>query len=221
MLVGVQTPTRPLPRGRHRLPREQVVSSQRTRMLRGMAEAMMDKGYVNTTVADVIARAGVSRETFYQQFSSKVDCFMAAFDAAADLLIGKIEAGTDLHLSALAADDARDPSTRLDQFDRALALYLDTLAEHPATARLFLVEVYAAGPDAVRRRMAVQRQIVDAVVTILGVAADDAAGRFSCEVLVAAVSTMVTEPLVSDDPTTLRDLHEPLMALVRRTAEGR
>jgi AcrR family transcriptional regulator len=220
MLVGVQTPTRPLPRGRHRLPREQVVSSQRTRMLRGMAEAMMDKGYVNTTVADVIARAGVSRETFYQQFSSKADCFMAAFDAAAELLMGEIEAGTDLHLSALVADDTRDLSTRLDQFDRALALYLDTLAEHPATARLFLVEVYAAGPDAVRRRMTVQRQIVDAVVTVLGVAPDDAAGRFSCEVLVAAVSTMVTEPLVSDDPTTLRDLHEPLMALVRRTAEG-
>ena len=82
MLVAVQTPARPLPRGRHRLPREEVVSSQRTRMLRGMAEAMMEKGYVNTTVADVIGRAGVSRETFYQQFSSKADCFMSAFDAA-------------------------------------------------------------------------------------------------------------------------------------------
>ena len=145
---------------------------------------------------------------------------MAAFDAAADLLMSEIEAGTDVRLATLAVDDERDLPTRLDQFDRALALYLDTLAEHPATARLFLVEVYAAGPEAVRRRMAVQRQIVDAVVTILGVAPDDADGRFSCEVLVAAVSTMVAEPLVSDDPTTLRDLHDPLMALVRRTADG-
>jgi len=219
MLVAVQTPVRHLPRGRHRLPRHQVVSSQRSRMLRGMADAMMEKGYVNTTVADVIKRAGVSRETFYQQFSSKADCFMTAFDAAADLLIGVVEAGADLDLDALAADDGRDHETRVAQFDRALTLYLDTLAEHPEAARLFLVEVYAAGPEAIRRRVALQQQIVDVVATILGVAADDEPSRFACEVLVTAIGNMVTEPLVSADPGTLRDLREPLMGLVRRALE--
>lgn len=221
MLVAVQSPARPLPRGRHGLPREQVVSSQRARMLRGMAEAMMEKGYVSTTVADVIKRAGVSRETFYQQFSSKSDCFMSAFDAAADLLMSVIVEGADLDIGALAAGDGRDLDTRLDQFDRALALYLDTLADHPETARLFLVEVYAAGPEAIRRRMAVQQLIVDAVARMLGVDPGDAEGRFACEVLVAAIGTMVTEPLVSDDPTTLRTLHDPVMALVRRAMTRR
>lgn len=216
MLVAVQTPARPLPRGRHRLPRDQVVSSQRSRMLHGMAEAMMDKGYVNTTVADVIKRAGVSRETFYQQFSSKADCFMTAFDAAADLLIGVIEAGAEIDIESLAAGDGRDTETRIAQFDRALSLYLDTLAEHPEAARLFLVEVYAAGPEAIRRRGAVQQQLVEAVARILGLAPDDEESRFACQVLVTAVGSMVTEPLVSADPTTLRDLHAPLMALVRR-----
>ena len=221
MLVAVQTPARPLPRGRHRLPREEVVSSQRTRMLRGMAEAMMEKGYVNTTVADVIGRAGVSRETFYQQFSSKADCFMSAFDAAAELLVGVVEAGAALDIASLAADDGRDLDTRLDQFDRALRFYLDALADHPELARLFLVEVYAAGPEAIRRRMALQQQLVDAVATILGVTPADASGRFACEVLVAAIGSMVIEPLVSHDPSTLRDLHGPLMTLVRRAlADG-
>lgn len=216
MLIAVQTPTQPLPRGRHRLPRHQVVSSQRTRMLHGMAEAMMEKGYVNTTVADVIKRAGVSRETFYQQFSSKADCFMTAFDEAADMLIGVVGAGSDIDAEALVAGDGRVTEARLVQFERALTLYLDTLADHPEAARLFLVEVYAAGPEAIRRRAAIQQQIVGVVAAILGFAPDDEPNRFACEVLVAAVSSMVTEPLVSADTDKLRALRDPLMSLVRR-----
>ena len=141
MLVAVQTPTRPLPRGRHRLPRHQVVSSQRTRMLQGMAEAMMEKGYVNTTVADVIKRAGVSRETFYQQFSSKADCFMTAFGSAAEVVLGTIETDVQLDRAELRRADGRDRATRLEQFDRVFTAYLDALAAKPAYARLFLVEV--------------------------------------------------------------------------------
>ena len=108
-------------------------------MLLGVAEAMTEKGYVGTSVADVLQRAGVSRETFYQQFSSKLDCFLAAFDAAAEILLDRLLGG------------ARRPTgTALERFDGALTAYLDTLATVPAYARLFLVEVYAAGPEAHR-----------------------------------------------------------------------
>ncbi len=116
-------------------------------------------------------------------------------------------------------DDGRDAGTRLGQFERALTLYLDTLADHPEAARLFLVEVYAAGPEAIRRRSALQHQIVDVVARILGFAPDDEPNRFACEVLVAAISTMVIEPLVSADPGALRDLRDPLMGLVRRAID--
>src|SRR3954470_22993998 len=71
-----------LPRGRHRLTREEVQTSQRERMLLSMAEAASVKGYAKTTVADVIKRARVSRETFYEHFSDKEDCFLAAYDEA-------------------------------------------------------------------------------------------------------------------------------------------
>src|SRR4030088_3435567 len=51
----------PLPRGRHRLSREQVERSQRGRMLAAMTDAVAEKGYVATTVAGVLARAHVAR----------------------------------------------------------------------------------------------------------------------------------------------------------------
>src|ERR1700716_903816 len=46
-----------LPRGQHGLTREHVTQLQRSRMLRAMAEAMAERGYVDTSVADVLNRA--------------------------------------------------------------------------------------------------------------------------------------------------------------------
>src|SRR5689334_4382607 len=114
---------RELPRGPHRLTRETVMESQRGRMLDAMAQAVAEKGYPATTVADVIARAGVSRKTFYEQFRDKEDCFLAAYDTGVDLLLGTLrEAGAD----------APDLLTRARARTRA---YLETLAEEPGFAR--------------------------------------------------------------------------------------
>src|SRR6266498_996015 len=57
-----------LPSGRHGLTRETIVASQRGRLLDAMAAAVAEKGYAETTVSDVVDRAGVSRRTFYEQF---------------------------------------------------------------------------------------------------------------------------------------------------------
>jgi AcrR family transcriptional regulator len=194
-----------LPKGRHGLSREEVESSQRVRILLGMAEAMRDQGFVDTTVADVIARAGVSRESFYRLFTSKGDCFAAAFDQAAEILLQRIA-------SSGAATSPR-PADPLDRAEQAITAYLDTLAAEPAWARLFLVEVNAAGPAAMRRRFELQDRFVDALARLLG--ADDDAGRFAAQVVVAAMSAMVTRPLLDGDLDALRALGPPIVAHLR------
>jgi AcrR family transcriptional regulator len=195
------TPAR-LPRGRHGLTREEVVRSQRDRMLRAVAQTMAHKGYVATTVADVLRAAGVSRETFYEQFKSKEDCFAHALEAAARILLAGLS-------EAQGADG--DP---LDRLHRTLRVYLDTLAAESEFARLFLVEVYAAGPEALARRAAVQRAFVDLVIDGLG--ARTAEDRFACEAFVAATSSMVTTRLATNDVDGLRALHRPLLRLAGR-----
>jgi AcrR family transcriptional regulator len=75
-----------LPSGRHDLPRDVVVTSQRDRILMGMAEAVAAHGYASTTVAQICDRAGVSRATFYDLFNDKDDCVMACGNA----LLGEI-----------------------------------------------------------------------------------------------------------------------------------
>lgn len=194
--------TEQLPRGRHGFTRAEVSEHQRLRILIGVVEAMRAQGYANTPVADILERAGVSRETFYQQFSGKLDCFLAAFDLVADALIARLQAALD------------EPGEPLELLELALTVYLDSLAEQPGYARLFLVEVYAAGPEAVARRAAVQERIVDGLADLLG--ARTKSGRFACQMLVAAVSTMVTAPLVADDVESLRALRRPLLRHARR-----
>ena len=70
---------RPGPGG---LPRGQVTQIQRSRMLAAAVEAVEDVGYARMTVAQVIGRARVSRKTFYDVFTDREDCFLAAFEQA-------------------------------------------------------------------------------------------------------------------------------------------
>jgi AcrR family transcriptional regulator len=61
----------PLPRGRHRLPAAVVKRVQRERILYATADVVRAKGYAQTTVADIVAAASVSREVFYTYFHDK------------------------------------------------------------------------------------------------------------------------------------------------------
>ncbi len=133
-------PPRELPRGPHRLEREVVLASQRGRMLEAIAEVVAAKGYAASTVADVIGRAGVSRRTFYEQFSDKEACFLAAYEAGVELLIGAVRAVSVEGEDLLAGARAR------------VRAYLETLAAEPAFARTFLIEVAGAGPAALELR---------------------------------------------------------------------
>jgi len=137
-------PPEPLPRGPHSLPRDVVVRSQRTRMLRALIEVVAEKGYAATTVADVIGRAGVSRTTFYQQFKDKEDCFLVAYRKGADAQFRKV---------IEAVQTTAEP---LQQLRRNLRAYLGELVAYPTSARAFLLEVAAAGPRALAIRAALR-----------------------------------------------------------------
>ena len=194
---------RQLPRGRHRLTREEVFASQRGRMLKAMALAVGDKGYTGIAVADVVAGAGVSRETFYQHFADKEECFLAAYEMAVDTM-----------RQAMADALAGRPADPLARFDRALRAYLDLLSSEGAISRVFLVDVYAAGPRALERRREVQDDFVDVIAEIF--AAKTAGDRFACEALVAAISSMVTVRVAAGEFEALPGLRRRLVEVARR-----
>lgn len=197
---------RPLPRGRHGLSREQVEGSQRTRLLRAMVDVMADKGYAGTSVADILRRARVSRETFYELFGSKEECFMSAFELGYAAI---------LHATAQSSDEAEP----VDRFSQVLEDYLRALASDPAAARVFLVEVYAAGPSALERRHELQGQLVESIAELTGASSEEE--RFAVEAILAGLVQMVTARVAVGDAEGLRELHGPTVELARRLVSAR
>ena len=131
-----------LPHGRHHLSRELVRASQRGRMLDAMAQVASEKGYGPATIADVTARAGVSRKTFYEQFSDKEDCFLASFDAGVAVLVGYLREQTD------GIDGWHE------RLRTGLEAFFLLLSEEPAFTHCLAIQAFAAGPQARKRRAA-------------------------------------------------------------------
>ncbi|HTW11541.1 MAG TPA: TetR/AcrR family transcriptional regulator [Solirubrobacteraceae bacterium] len=115
--------------------------SQRTRLLVAMLHCVAENGYAPTTVADVVARAAVSRSTFYGQFADKEACFVASYEFAMEHVLETLEAG-----------ERATGSGWRTQVRAALSAYLDALAREPAVAVTLHVEVLAAGPEALEHR---------------------------------------------------------------------
>ena len=69
-----------LPRGPQALPRKQVAEHQRERLFKAMVECVDEHGYVATTISELVARASISRRSFYEQFRNKDECLLATYD---------------------------------------------------------------------------------------------------------------------------------------------
>jgi AcrR family transcriptional regulator len=121
------------------LAREQVARHQRARLYGGMVESIYRRGYAATSVAHVIALAGVSRRAFYEQFSNKEDCFLATYDALV----------ADSRKRVLKAwMSERGWANRLYT---ACKVFLQGIASDPRGAYLVLVEGIGIGPSGYER----------------------------------------------------------------------
>ena len=99
----------------------------------------MERGYRAVTVADIVRRAGIARNTFYDNFASKEDCFLATQEYAVEESLQRIvDAST-------AADNWED------RLVAGLGAFLKYVASEPALARTCIVEALSAGPAAQER----------------------------------------------------------------------
>jgi AcrR family transcriptional regulator len=107
------------------------------RIIDGLALEASEKGYRAVTIADIVKRAGIARNTFYENFRSKEDCFLAA----------------QQYVMAAALEQVVTAAGEIDDWPRrveaGLAAFLAYIAREPALARTCMVEALAAGPAAI------------------------------------------------------------------------
>lgn len=135
--MASKSTTRPLP-GRQQLPREFIARHQRARIISALAVEASEKGYRQVTVADIVKRAAIARNTFYENFRSKEDCFLAAQQYAMSAALERV----------VAAAGERDSWPQ--RVRAGLDAFLEFVAEEPALARTCMVESLSAGPAAIK-----------------------------------------------------------------------
>jgi AcrR family transcriptional regulator len=139
------------PPGRQRLSREFIARHQRARIVAALAEETMERGYRAITVADIVRRAGIARNTFYDNFASKEDCFLATQDFAVEESLQRV-------VDAAGAEEGWEA-----RLAAGLGAFLGYVASEPALARTCIVEALSAGPAAKER----YEQSVQAFVPLL------------------------------------------------------
>lgn len=143
--------------------REDVSGEERSRLIAAMAEALNARAYPEVTVEDVVARARLPRATFLAHFADTEACFLATYEACADLL-------REQTTTAVLAGAGLPYEERIALGVRA---YLETLAAEPGLARAFLRDVTTAGPEALRRRRAVNDGFAAMIVALAEQHADE------------------------------------------------
>jgi AcrR family transcriptional regulator len=116
-------------------------------MLDAVADVVSMAGYAAMSVEDIIATAGVSRRTFYDNFNGKEDAFLTAYDAIGAQLFETVRA-------AYASS-----TTFASGVIACLKAFLEFAAAEPRYAEMYIVEALAAGPAAIDRRNAVMKTL--------------------------------------------------------------
>jgi len=123
----------------------------RARLVEGLASAIEEKGYAHATISDIVRYAHVSKRTFYEHFEDKEACFLALFAAVSDRWLQVIS-------------EAASPDLPWQERIRAAAdAYLTQLAQQPALTSTYLMEIRAAGPDALALRRAVIQRFAEMI----------------------------------------------------------
>lgn len=171
----------------------------RRRLLDAMVETVALRGYDRTTVSRVLSSAGLEEATFSEHFRDKHDCFMQALDD----LLGRVEHAALAHFQRAAPWSER---VRL-----ALQSLLHALAHNPDGARVALVEMLSAGPEACERQRSVLALFAALIEEGRLQSTDTSAlPAQTSEAIVGGIASIVQRRILQGDTARLPELHSDL-----------
>lgn len=124
----------------------------RQRLLDGLAEALLTQPYADITIADIVARARVSKRTFYEQFAAKEACLLALcerlFEQTMSLIVAHYRLDADW----------------VEQLRGVTHAYLSSLQQQPAVMRAAYIDLPTIGPEGLALRRRVWQRFADFLI---------------------------------------------------------
>lgn len=189
-----QSSSEPATLDRLAAPSDPTARSQRRRIVDAMVACAAEKTYTATTIADIVARAGVSRTTFYRFFADKRACFDAALDACID------------EVGEVASTALSGSGTRPQAVHRASAAVLERLATKPAVAQVLVTEAVSVDPTVLARYRALLMPPLEA---LLG----PGRGAISPGLALGRAQLLILNQLAGDGARRLSDLEPEIVYL--------
>jgi AcrR family transcriptional regulator len=183
--------------------RERLGDLQRARIISAMFDVATQRGAGGVSVAHVVERSGVSRRTFYELFSDREDCFLAAFEEAVS------------YASERVLPAYRSESGWRERIRAGLVALLSFLDEEPVIGRLLICESLGGRPKTLERRGRVLAEIRRAIEE----GAKQAKAGFTPppltgEGIVGGVLAVIQGRLSETGRTRLAELTNPLMSMI-------
>mgnify|MGYP001765171923 CR=1 FL=1 len=182
----------------------------RRRLLEGMAHAVALKGYADTTIADIVREAGVSRRTFYEHFRSRPECLIALYEAAS-------------HNALKVLEDAIDPRTDWEaQLEAAIRAFLAHLAQNPVLLRTLFLEMPGLGEAGLAARRRVHQDMARFIMSVINPRHE--ARLLDADMAVAAVGGInewILQSIERSETAQLADLAPRSAELIRSLARTR
>jgi AcrR family transcriptional regulator len=172
-----------------------VSSPKRQRILEGMLEVVGTEGYEAASVRMVLDRTGLYRQAFYDEFADKDACYLRALEFGA------------ANLEAIASSAGSGEAEWTDQLRAGLLAVLDALDAEPAVGRALLVEVHAAGSQALAIRAEAMKRLTDFIDSARRSAtAEEAPPPIAAEGIVAGMHAVVHAKLATGGDSGFRSL---------------
>jgi AcrR family transcriptional regulator len=191
-----------LPPGRHVLPSDFVTSNQRARILYAVSELVAERGYQKTTIELIAKTAKVALSTFYEQFASKEEAFLAAFD-------------TDVEAAREVFEELLDPNMPwTEQIAVGIEIVVELVLAEPDRAKLCLVASQAAGATAFKRYQETLERVTPKLREGRSLNSRSAKLPDGIEVALAGgIAWLVHQRLVGDEADRLKELLPEMVQL--------
>jgi AcrR family transcriptional regulator len=172
-----------------------VDSPKRQRILEGMLDVVGERGYEAASVRMVLDSTGLYRQAFYDNFADVEVCYLEALDFG----IAQMEA-------VVRAAGAPQSSWR-GKLRAGLSSLLETLEADPGLGRALVVEVHAAGSEALQRRSAAMKRVTDFIDSARqSLEGSEAPPPIAAEGIVAGMHAVVHAKLAAGDESGFREL---------------
>lgn len=185
-----------------------AVAEHRARLFDGMARAVATKGYADTTIADIVREASVSRRTFYENFADKSECLIALYEAAS---------GNAIAVLRCAIEPSSDWQTQVEQ---AMTAYFGVLARNPVLLRTLFIDILGLGTAGLAARRRANQQLAALLLDVVNNRPAERKRKAPLQALMAmavvgGIHEMVLQSIEQERVAQLDELVEPACVLLR------